>query len=91
MPALEKQEYETIARIKEQLLRSITLSENAKLADNRAQLTAVRSLYNKIMLEIVGIRRNGLYKIREEKHYDSSIIKELEYTLDLEESRLKRK
>lgn len=87
----EMQEYETIARIREQLIRSITVSENAKQEDRRAQLTAVRSLYNKIMLEIVAIRRNGLYKLRQEKHYDSSIIKDLEYTLDLEESRLKRK
>ncbi|KKX50249.1 hypothetical protein [Sphingobacterium sp. IITKGP-BTPF85] len=87
----EMEEYETIARIKEQLLRSIKVSENAKLEDRRAQLTAVRSLYNKIMLEIVAVRRNGLYKLRQEKHYDSSIIKDLEYTLDLEESRLKRK
>ena len=87
----EMEEHETIARIKEQLQRSISVSENAKQDDNCAQLTAVRSLYNKIMLEIVAIRRNGLYKIREEKHYDSSIIKDLEYTLDLEESRLKRK
>jgi Na+/H+ antiporter len=87
----EMEEYETIARIKEQLQRSISVSESAKQDDSCAQLTAVRSLYNKIMLEIVAIRRNGLYKIREEKHYDSSIIKDLEYTLDLEESRLKRK
>lgn len=87
----EMEQYETIMRIKEQLQRSISFSENAKLEDSCAQLTAVRSLYNKIMLEIVAVRRNGLYKIREEKHYDSSIIKDLEYTLDLEESRLKRK
>jgi len=89
--AKEMMEYETIARVKEQLIRSINASERAKEEDTRAQLSAVRGLYNKIMLEILVVRRNGLVKMKESKEYDSDVIKDLEYSLDLEESRLTRK
>ncbi|MGE8381445.1 MAG: cation:proton antiporter, partial [Sphingobacterium sp.] len=89
--AKEMMEYETIARVKEQLIRSINASERAKEEDTRAQLSAVRGLYNKIMLEILVVRRNGLAKMKESKEYDSDVIKDLEYSLDLEESRLTRK
>ena len=89
--AKEMMEYETIARVKEQIIRSVNASERAKEEDTRAQLSAVRGLYNKIMLELLTLRRNGLYKIKESKAYDSDVIKELEYSLDLEESRLSRK
>lgn len=89
--AKEMQEYETIARVKEQIIRSVNASERAKEEDTRAQLSAVRGLYNKIMLELLALRRDGLYKIKESKAYDSDVIKELEYSLDLEESRLSRR
>lgn len=87
----EMLEYETIARVKEQIIRSVNASERAKEEDTRAQLSAVRGLYNKIMLELLALRRDGLYKIKESKAYDSDVIKEMEYSLDLEESRLSRK
>jgi len=87
----EMLEHETIARVKEQIIRSVNASERAKEDDTRAQLSAVRGLYNKIMLELLALRRDGLYKIKESKAYDSDVIKEMEYSLDLEESRLSRK
>ncbi|WP_294351128.1 Na+/H+ antiporter [uncultured Sphingobacterium sp.] len=89
--AQEMLEYETIARVKEQIIRSVNASERAKEEDTRAQLSAVRGLYNKIMLELLALRRDGLYKIKESKAYDSDVIREMEYSLDLEESRLSRK
>ncbi|MNI64579.1 hypothetical protein D3C73_1200340 [compost metagenome] len=89
--AKEMMESETIARVKEQLIRSVNASERAKEEDTRAQLSAVRGLYNKIMLEILALRRDGLAKMKESKEYDSDVIKELEYSLDLEESRLSRR
>ncbi|MGE8293679.1 MAG: Na+/H+ antiporter, partial [Sphingobacterium sp.] len=70
---------------------SINASERPKEEDTRAQLSAVRGLYNKIMLEILVVRRDGLAKMKESKEYDSDVIKDLEYSLDLEESRLTRK
>lgn len=89
--AKEMLEHETIARVKEQIIRSVNASERAKEEDTRAQLSAVRGLYNKIMLELLALRRDGLYKIKESKAFDSDVIKEMEYSLDLEESRLSRK
>lgn len=89
--AKEMLEHETIARVKEQIIRSVNASERAKEEDTRAQLSAVRGLYNKIMLELLALRRDGLYKIKESKAFDSDVIKEIEYSLDLEESRLSRK
>ena len=43
------------------------------------------------LLEILALRRDGLAKMKESKEYDSDVIKELEYSLDLEESRLSRR
>lgn len=89
--AKEMQEYETIRRVKEQIIRSVSASERAKEEDTRAQLSAVRGLYNKIMLELLALRRDGLSEMKESKAYDSDVIRELEYSLDLEESRLSRR
>ncbi len=89
--AKEMMEYETIARVKEQIIRSVNASERAKEEDTRAQLSAVRGLYIKIMLELLALRREGLARMKSTKAYDSEVIKELEYSLDLEESRLSRR
>jgi len=87
----EMQKHETIARIKEQLQRSIhatemVLSEQTKKED----LASVRGLYREIMLELIALRRQGLNRLRFEKKYDDEVIRGMETNLDLEEARLNK-
>jgi Na+/H+ antiporter len=84
----EMEDYETIRRIKEQLLRSIKATEKAANENSKEALGSVRKLYNKIMLELIALRRNGLYSLSETKKFDDEVIKEMEANLDLEEARL---
>ena len=87
----EMDEYETIRRIKEQLLRSIKATETAENQDSKEALGSVRKLYRKIMLELIDLRRTGLYKISDSNKFDDDVIKEMEANLDLEEARLTKK
>jgi Na+/H+ antiporter len=88
--AKEMNQYETIGRIKIQLIRSINATEDAAKNDTRAMLDSVRKLYAKIMLELIDFRRKELIKISQKKIYEDSVIRDMEYNLDLEESRLNR-
>lgn len=88
--ASEMEQYETIKRVKEQLLRSIGATENAAQNNTKDSLGAVRKLYVEVMLELLQLRRQGLYKFSKEKRYDDEVIKEMENSLDLEEARLKK-
>ncbi|WP_028297274.1 Na+/H+ antiporter [Olivibacter sitiensis] len=87
----EMGQYETIARIKEQLERSVAAAEATSNEDDKKQaLKSVRGLYRKIMLELVSLRRQGLNKFRLEKKYDDEVLRLMENNLDLEEARLNR-
>lgn len=80
-------EFETIARIKEQLERSIQATEQT-LSEQKEQVASVRKLYGKIMLDLISMRRKELNKLRATKQYDDEVIRDLESSLDLEEARL---
>jgi len=84
----EMQEFETIGRIKAQLLRSINASEKAEKENSRESLASVRKLYARIMLELVGQRRRDLASISKTGAYDDEVIRDMQHNLDLEESRL---
>lgn len=85
----EMDEHPTIARIKEQLQRSIDATESsAQEQEKKEKLISVRMLYRRVMLELISHRRDGLNKLRREKKYDDHVIRHLEHQLDLEESRL---
>lgn len=86
----EMEQYETISRIKEQLLRSIQATEQTRHteSDKNAVMT-VRALYRNIMLDLIALRRQGLQELRLLKRYDDEVIRILESNLDLEEARLK--
>ncbi|RAJ08473.1 CPA1 family monovalent cation:H+ antiporter [Chitinophaga skermanii] len=85
----ELKQYDSISRIKDNLATTVatleSLHENEKTAHD---VSTVRGLYNKVMLELVGIRREGLMKLRESKKYDDEVIRIMENNLDLEEARL---
>lgn len=85
--AVEMEKHETISRVKEQLLRSINATENAALNDSKVALGSVRKLYAQIMIELIALRRKGLYQLSKEKKYEDEVIREMEHTLDLEEAR----
>ncbi len=83
----EMKDFETIARIKEQLERSIQATEQT-LSEQKEQVASVRKLYGKIMLDLITMRRIELNKLRATKQYDDEVIRDLESSLDLEEARL---
>ena len=85
--AQEMQQYETIRRMKEQLLRSINATENAAANDSKVALGSVRKLYAQISIELIALRRKGLYQFNKQKLYDDEVIREMEHNLDLEEAR----
>ena len=85
----ELQEYESMAKIKEQIMRNITLSElNLSEQNDEATARSERKLNRKVMQELVKLRRSLLHTIRYEKKYDDSVIRDMEHSLDLEEARL---
>ena len=88
--AKEMAEYETINRIKAQLIRSINATEKAAKEDSREMLSSVRKLYVKVMLELIDQRREGLIRLSQTKKYDDEVIRAMEHNLDLEESRLNK-
>ncbi|MGK6350699.1 Na+/H+ antiporter [Parapedobacter sp. DT-150] len=83
--------HETIARIKEQFVRSIQATELALNEDiKKNELVSVRRLQKKISLELLELRRAELHRIAEEKRYDDEVVRDLEHNLDLEEARLNK-
>ncbi len=90
--ATEMAAHETIARIREQFVRSIDATESALDEDlKREELASVRRLQQQIALELLRLRRDELHQIADEKVYDDEIIRDLEHNLDLEEARLSRR
>ena len=88
----EMNEHETIARVREQFVRSIQATELALNGDvKREELTSVRRLQKKISLELLELRRNELHRLGEGKRYDDEVIRDLENSLDLEEARLNKR
>lgn len=89
---VEMGQYETIGRIKEQLLRSVTASESTGNEESKKQaLSTVRGLYRKIMLELIDLRRDGLKEMQHSEKYDDEVLRLMESNLDLEEARLNKK
>ncbi len=87
----EMRQFETIARIKEQLERSIRASERMTIEQSqREEVGSVRKLYREIMLELISLRRAGLGRIRAAKTYDHEVLRDMEENLDLEEARLNK-
>nr|WP_068890817.1 Na+/H+ antiporter [Pedobacter panaciterrae] len=89
--SVEMSQFETIARIKEQLERSIRATERTLTEQTqKEEIGSVRKLYRKIMLELVLLRRNGLKRLKATKKYDHEVLRDMEDSLDLEEARLNK-
>jgi len=85
----EMEQYETIAHIKELLVSNITAVEDSLSGEGKKEnLSTLRGLQRKIMLELVALRREGLNRFRLEHKYDDEVIRIMENNLDLEEARL---
>jgi len=85
----EMSQFETIARIKEQMERSIRATERSLSEQSqKEEVTSVRKLYRDIMLELIAFRRAGLKKMKATKKFDHEVIMDMENSLDLEEARL---
>ncbi|WP_316812532.1 Na+/H+ antiporter [Pedobacter heparinus] len=87
----EMNQFETIARVKEQLERSIRATERTLIEQSqKEEVTSVRKLYRQIMLELIDLRRKGLKKMKATKKYDHEVLRDMEDNLDLEEARLNK-
>jgi CPA1 family monovalent cation:H+ antiporter len=87
----EMYESEAIKRIREQLERTIRVSELAESGKLNVDVGSVKKLYKKVMLELINLRRNTLQVIAGEKQYDEEVLRDMEHNLDLEEARLNKK
>lgn len=84
----ELQEYESLARMKEQIIRNINMAElNLSEQNEEVTIRSDRKISRKVMLELVKLRRQNLNIFRIEKKYDDSVIRDIEHNLDLEEAR----
>ncbi|MCW5910217.1 MAG: Na+/H+ antiporter [Cyclobacteriaceae bacterium] len=87
----EMEQYETIARIKEQFMRSVRATENSnKNTGGKEALKTVRDLNKKILLELINLRRDALKAMHKAGKHDDRVIRLLEENLDLEEARLNK-
>lgn len=87
----EVHQYEIVGRIKEQIVRNISMTElNLSEQNEQVAVNSVRKLSRKIMQELVNLRRNNLHTIRYEKKYDDGVLRDMEHSLDLEEARLNK-
>lgn len=88
----EMEKYESIARIKEQIKRTMLITEHYRTQENtRNEIGSVRKIYTKIMLDLINLRRAYLHKLSKEKKYDDYVIRDMVNNLDLEEARLNKK
>ena len=87
--AEEMNHYESIARIREQIQRSIHVTEQARNDNTQDVLYAIRKLNVDIQIEMIHLRRHNLHQFKHNQLYDEQVIKELEHSLDLEEARIK--
>jgi Na+/H+ antiporter len=87
----EMEHYDPIARIKEQILLSMTPTENLlEPIRNTQPQTSVKALSRKIMLEVVSLKRERLKQMEKDEVFDDQVLRALESNLDLEEARLRR-
>jgi NhaP-type Na+/H+ or K+/H+ antiporter len=63
----------------------LSLSDEAQAKED----AEMKEHFNRIYLDLTTERRNELERIRREKVYDSEILREYEYLLDLEEARMR--
>lgn len=76
-------------RIKDRYERMAEIA-NRRLLKEEKEVATPHFLpkYRRMLLELVAIRRNELYKLRSEKHYSDELLRTKEHELDLEEARL---
>lgn len=87
--AYEIEHYDAIARIRENLQINVATAEaSISPGKDNEDIKTVKGLTQKIMLELINIRRQGLISMRLEKKYDDKVLRTLEHNLDLEEARL---
>ena len=77
------------SRLKERYERIIDRA-NRKLLEGENESTVADFLpqYRKMLVELVGVRRNELKKMHNEKIYSDELLRNKEWELDLEEARL---
>lgn len=87
------EETETIPnfkRVKDSFIQLLEENEEQPVVSEAAARRNYMTKYNKMMLELIDLRRSILNKFRREDTYPESVIRSREYDLDLEEAKLRR-
>ncbi len=80
---------EAYTRIKDRYERMAEIANRKLLKEeNEAPTPHFLPKYRRMLLELVTVRRNELYRLRSEKHYSDELLRNKEHELDLEEARL---
>ncbi|MFT4203703.1 MAG: Na+/H+ antiporter [Chitinophagaceae bacterium] len=88
-----QKETETIPnfkRVRDAYLQTLEENEEQPVVSEAAQRHRYMTQFNKMMLELIDLKRNALNKFRREDSYPETTIRNLEYQLDLDEARLRR-
>lgn len=86
----ELRESFTVKAIYTQMKRRLDTSASTIDEESKIRIANEKELYKRITQDVINTRRKTLYAMLGEKKYDDSVLRELEHTLDLEESRLHR-
>ncbi len=89
--AKELKESSTVEAIDLQLKRSLEATADNLSSEARIKAANEKELYQRVMQDLIDVRRRTVYKMMADTDYDESILRSLEHNLDLEESRLNRK
>ncbi|PZP47265.1 MAG: Na+/H+ antiporter [Pseudopedobacter saltans] len=88
--AKETEEIPNFKRVKDAYLQILEDNEEEPVVSEAALRHSYLTQFNKMMLEVIEIKRNALNKFLREDTYPESTIRSKEYQIDLDEARLRR-
>jgi len=77
-------------RVRDAYVQVLEENEEQPVVSEAAQRHTYMTQFNKMMLELIDLKRNCLNKFRREDTYPETTIRNLEFQLDLDEARLRK-
>lgn len=86
----ETQELPNFKRVRDTYVQILDDLEEQPVVSEAAKRHSYITQYNKMMLDIVDLKRNALNKFRREDSFPETLIRNKEYQLDLDEAKLRK-
>lgn len=86
----ETEEIPNFKRVKDSYVQVLEENEEEPVVSEAALRHSYLTQFNKMMLEVIDIKRNTLNKFLREGAYPETTIRNKEFQLDLDEARLRR-